>query len=683
MCVNAYQLYMVLLFISSYHAKTSDGTKSPRDFHIIATNGRFLVDPPMKCILITTDNTIINYTAEFEGLIFGLVSYDCEGHKGQVLSQKGCVTCGFYCPENDLIKGCEHHAVPISIGIIIGTLISIILGILVKTVYAKVKMLISDARLKKERVRKQRYREEILYMARKEALRLCPDINETAKEDTQGYMIPKCSNLSVKNLTMAGLAMSGGLTAYACDKTLYMNSDGKMCDGIGCVDISTYSFSLAVGSTICFTTLDQEVVKFYFEKTEMIYKYEFQYSTSDFVTMSESYSQCKQAQQCYANSCYSGAKSEIFESKGLVEGFTCMHEGLGCDFTCWHKYSCTWIHWWLVPQGYQAKVYKKDYAVWSGTLVMEKNNIKTKVTLNANNPTTLFKVTSDNLRMDLPISIDSVVHDTLYIDNYLIVDQNMTIALDASPLNFPQANRIGDFQIDFYGIKHKYPIDSIRCAVDGCKAGCASPVPALRVLRNTSHPTALTTYQQDLFSVKAKRPLFLTAKVSVGNFRFKSLHVERANCEIDIINSYACLGCSQSPYIVLRAKNIVTPGIMPIETNCTFKQPYISCNDEFYPLELTDSSQCCYLYVRHLNMSKSFCLKYDFIGNLTMQSIQYSKNVDLSYIISSISSNPNFISGIYSSIVTMTGITIGVGLISKIINRLIVLRGAKVIENKV
>lgn len=55
--------------------------------------------------------------------------------------------------------------------------------------------------------------------------------------------------------------------ALACDNTLFLNTQGKICDSINCHDISTYLINILDGQVICFRTIDNELVTFEIKET--------------------------------------------------------------------------------------------------------------------------------------------------------------------------------------------------------------------------------------------------------------------------------------------------------------------------------------------------------------------------------------------------------------------------------
>lgn len=100
----------------------------------------------------------------------------------------------------------------------------------------------------------------------------------------------------------------------------------------------------------------------------------------------------------------------------------------------------------------------------------------------------------------------------------------------------------------------------------------------------------------------------------IGNINISSLNVKTALCNIEVIDTYGCLGCSKRPYVIFQANSIKEPGIIPFESNCTFNKKYLSCMPEQYTLEIDTLNAYCYVYMEVINKTLYIDTNIEFVG---------------------------------------------------------------------
>lgn len=65
-------------------------------------------------------------------LYYGLVQYTCNGLDGYLISKLKCNECGLYCVQNDLIIGCQNNVLQITLGLLVGVMISACIFFVIK-----------------------------------------------------------------------------------------------------------------------------------------------------------------------------------------------------------------------------------------------------------------------------------------------------------------------------------------------------------------------------------------------------------------------------------------------------------------------------------------------------------------------------------------------------------------------
>nr|WVD52799.1 GP [Wugcerasp virus 8] len=464
---------------------------------------------------------------------------------------------------------------------------------------------------------------------------------------------PSLTQVAVATLAIQGI--SSGV--YGCDQTLFLNSNGKVCDKTDCQNIITYSFNLSPGRIICFRSSDNQIMSFEMADANLNYRYLLQYYTSTYDLDVTSVSNCKQAGLCYKEHCYEGAHHDIFVSKNVTEGFSCDTEGLGCEDMCFHKYACTWYHWWISKVGTLVPVYLKSVSYWEFHLKVKFGNITSLKRFTTSTPTSDLISSQLFLKSNLPITVSSVMSETNHLLNHVIVDNNTVYEVSASDTNLPQSNKIGDLQISLSKIDMKIPNNDIRCKVYGCKAFCTTPEPALRAFRSTKKTKYYHRYSiVDNNQIEVKIPTFMTGTINIGNVEFNHLFVEPSSCKINVIKTYGCTGCNKLPYAVMQATQIINPGVLKYDSNCTFNMPYLSCSPDYYIIVPTQHYSTCELYIPKTNITILLNFEYEFVGELSIYQTKVVESMTWSDMAVALSTNSNFIDTFTYGLVAMSGL---------------------------
>lgn len=148
-------------------------------------------------------------------------------------------------------------------------------------------------------------------------------------------------------------------------------------------------------------------------------------------------------------------------------------------------------------------------------------------------------------------------------------------------------------------------------------------------------------------------------------------YVEPATCNVELTETFGCIACNQMPYIILQATQVKTIGSLQYKSNCSFYQKHIPCRYEPFILNPLRHYSYCYISIPRLN--KTLYIKiYKFKGNLDQYNYMLSQDITALELTTSILSNQTFLDTITYGLVTFTGISLIITILSRLITRIIV-----------
>ncbi|XP_031624480.1 uncharacterized protein LOC116341510 [Contarinia nasturtii] len=400
-----------------------------------------------------------------------------------------------------------------------------------------------------------------------------------------------------------------------CDNKLYIKLDGRVCEENVCKDIKMASFPIQSGKSLCFIDTDNNELNIKIENSYYRAHYHHIYDTSDFELKMATISHC--GWNCPENDCGLDVQNEIFKPlPNKVQGFTCETKST-CFWPCVGGYSCTYTHWWLEPTGNVARVYEYTYRIWETEINIKYKGTDKTIKLNAHKPSYQIEVVHFSVDNNLPILLEYISGTDYHQPKNVIKDDNIYYLVEASELNFPETDKIGDYQIQIEGgnRSHFYNHNEIRCQADNCRSSCQTPEPKLRRFRNSKKPNDnLFGFEyKDKHYIETKHKIRANLKIMIGNVDIANLKYEKANCDIEVVSSYGCIGCNQKPYIIIQANSIKQKGIIPFQSNCTFDQQYLSCSHEPYALEIEELDSYCYIFMPSLNKTIYIDTNIEFV----------------------------------------------------------------------
>lgn len=573
--------------------------------------------------------------------LFGLINYNCSNHTGVLISKFESKPCGLFCNYNQAVARCRHIMIPYILGGVIGAIFGVIIKIFLKFAYErfKVKLVLwfnykMMKRSDRKQIKKITEMKEITGITPNVIFKDTRNVNEEKMEKIlQNREKFKCTNnskefahsrnysriyphlpIDIVILIIFGLLI--GLVC-ACDNNLFVSSNGKICEKNKCKNLDMLSFPIQTGQSICFRDVNDDTLSITVTSTYYRTKYHHMYDTSEFEIKVETESLC--GTYCEPSSCKMNEKYEKFVDKeNKVEGYTCETKS-SCDRYCFSDTSCTFIHWWLEPIGNVAKIYKYTSKIWEAKLLIKYREMNKIVLLNLNNPS--YQITDIDFSVinNLPIFVNSFMGED-YFPNKNIIEDNMNFFhVDGSELNFPESDKIGDYQIEIKSnLTAIYNVNYIKCQADYCEASCTGPESKLKRFRKSKNPLKeIRSFEiKSEHIVEEKRRIVATFNIMIGNVDVVSLNIEKAMCNVNKISSYGCIGCNQKPYVIFKASSIKKEGIIPFESNCTFNKNYLSCTPDPFILEIDNLDSFCYIFMPSLNKTITIDTHIEFVGNL-------------------------------------------------------------------
>ncbi|APG79276.1 putative glycoprotein [Hubei odonate virus 9] len=667
-----------------------------------------------EACLVEANGISANFTGDVSpGLWFGLVKYTCDDQIGYLISKLECVKCGLYCIQNEMIDGCSNRAFNIVAGVIIAMIVCLVLAVVCRRkvhwltgyMYSycvlckqrrddkSIELAFSSMQSNNRRLRMIEYpvprkmkrthldilnRKRGQFKSREEPYLELNEVYPTVEEVNNRIILtprrpapappaaserPPSRSPSIPRGMVAAMVNKHSTLVVvflfvllpmvlACDSTLYIGHDGKVCDLTKCKDMSMYVFPMKLGQSVCFKDANNMELSVTLRMTSIIRRYELMYYTSDFNISTEQYYRCRHAGECVAGKCGRYEKHPIFNSRddsGGIAGYGCQSDTVGCvDTWCSYGSSCTWYRWYVNPVGPRYPVYKLSTEGWAVKIEFRYKGMQQILDFNVNNPSRLLDG-MNLVNLDaIPFFVTNFDSVKVHFENYAIVVHETSTITKAAELNFPQHEIVGDFQIN--GQDMTMNLNTITCLSHGCRVTCSYPRPKIRTLiRDLKLYKKFYSYDykylNSKYTLQHDLPITGVINLMIGNVKFRELHIEPASCEFQVLGTFACLSCTQRPYAIVQASKIKTRGIMSIKSNCSFEHQYLTCSEDPSAILLMDKNKICSIYVESTNQTLIIDFDYVFLGKLDLDRPIYVTGTFLEAI-TAMASSPDFISGV-------------------------------------
>lgn len=210
-----------------------------------------------------------------------------------------------------------------------------------------------------------------------------------------------------------------------------------------------------------------------------------------------------------------------------IGSYGCLTSGLGCDTTCWHQLSCTFYRWYVTSVGPLYPVYEIENSLWEVEISVSYKNITKLYKLNVNNPS--INVDNENFNNGkIPIYVTNYMSEEHHPKRNMIIYKNKPVLLDASAINMPENDKIGDYQIDLLNKSRSFNINSVNCHVESCKVTCLTPIPKVRKMpkieKNYKDNSIQYKYNNDEDIIIARKQTLATITLMIGNLDTKHMY---------------------------------------------------------------------------------------------------------------------------------------------------------------
>lgn len=636
---------------------------------VSVNNGKINIREGVSCNVTLYNRTIYNATQEIPGLHYGLVAHVCtSGSKGYYISSPKCFNCGIYCPQNDMLLNCNQFWFPFLMGLAVGTpgavIIVWILITLKNRYYPQARNYIKHTRDAK-RERKYRKIQNFLEVQEK----------EKNTPNTQGHSSRRNSLTTV--LFTSLLASSHLKETSACDRSLYITSANTICETSNCISTNTFLLNLEKGMKVCFNGDVTYAFAIRFKDYRATATYSYIYKTSEFKIKTKTHGACKTVDGCERGRCKKVEKYPSFKEENNRTVY-----GYGCEWSsayygvCFFGGMCTWYQWSVALTGPQYKVYKLNHKGFELEFEISINNVTRTEILSDRSLNMNLDLLDVKNRLNFPLSVISTLGPEKYTAPHIAEVDNHYYDVDASELNLPLKNRVGDIQIDN---NQQITIDSslVKCYADNNAVDCRHTKPAIEVIKDNKKPEDFRRYERVTDNiVRTKSSLQRSVSLMFSHSNIKSLEVSNPSCKMAVSYSYGCRECNQNPQVIVSSSDIRQEGMIYFKSNCSFNRQYLSCS--YYPqtIELLDDKEYCYIYIEKINTTLNIHIKYEFVGEVIFNPYYTSEPDNFQAIMGGVISNPNFVDGLFKSFVITSSVLLVITTVVKAIGRIMVLRMA-------
>ena len=622
-------------------------------------NGKIVVGNDNTCNVTMYNNTLYDVKHELPGLYYGLIKYDCNNNtKGYIISKPQCFECGVYCPQNDLLLTCNHFWFPFILGSFIGVSAAASLLYVLRFLKNRYFNVLIDKISAARNSRKEKKLRKIRKYLMDKHVEEVAEIEELQPEASNSR---NSRRLSTPAILLASLMASSHLQhVSSCDRSLYVKSSNIICEASSCREASSYLINLENNMKLCFNGPTDRPFTIRLADYRATATYNYIYMTSSYKLKTKVHSRCKGAGHCWRGegdkkSCRKFEKHETFQEQDNTTIY-----GYGCDMTnkyydwCALGYKCSWYQWSIVPEGEMYKVYKLNSRGFEVDFEFTTIHGKHMVSYSDNNlnGNMHLAVTED---ITVPMSIVSSTGADSFFSNHIIGIRDKFYDVDASDINLPVKNRIGDIQIDAKGTAI---IDrlSVVCRANDEQVDCVTSEPAVDVvIKSKKYKDFKINEKVGESIVKQKLSTHRSVAVMFSHNDLESIELSKPKCNMSISYSYGCKECNQNARIIVTASSIWQEGMVYFKSNCTFNAQYLACNKVPQTLELLNGEKYCYLYMEALNVTLYTNVEYEFVGEVMSNPLIFSQSENFGSLMSSIATNPNFLDGIMKSFLLTTG----------------------------
>ena len=428
-------------------------------------------------------------------------------------------------------------------------------------------------------------------------------------------------------------------SALGGDATLYISNEGKVCTDQQCTSIHTTLTSLAWGSTIEFIDYNGTRLEATLDKINQVDLFKLVYITSDFYIEATSVWECELGSDtCHHGSCnrfsthMAGTLDVALPNLTNKVGYGCGIDPMRCtDTRCFLSNACVHYKWRVTEKGALGYVYQRMENYWEATIRIVHGNYTRNIVLSPKERASMLH--AENWAVRLPVVAVAPILSSVAIPEFVLRYMGKKYFTEASQLQFPVKGTIGEYQMSIQGDGRDFDETEINCPTYDCKAHCFTSESAMSRFHRTIEYARKPMQAIQIGNVmRTETPLVGSISLLFASEGIKGLKFDKASCELQQINSYACTGCSEIGYVTLAARAILVRGIMPFYSNCSFGANYTPCQETAYMLPLGEVHSHCLLTFPTTNTSMILTIDAIFKGNLIPRQLEASIFTEVKHV---------------------------------------------------
>lgn len=264
----------------------------------------------------------------------------------------------------------------------------------------------------------------------------------------------------------------------------------------------------------------------------------------------------------------------------------------------------------------------------------------------------------------------NTIQEALYTETYIVYDSQTSRSYfsSGSDIEYPIPGSVGDLQIqlnsDITDNKMNYPLTAIHCVQSQCILNCETQPSGLSILRDRVAKGFLAPIEKvdiDNDAALVFVPKTGSAEVRLVNIDLHSLYIEKARCEVELIQAVSCDGCNKKAFLLFRPMNVKHPGAIYFTSNCSFEVNFVSCAQDF-KLEYKSFKEFCALFFKDSNQTIFVHNVPLFEGAIELRQPFRADNNEISY--SDILKSKSFINAIIDGFEIFTAFCLSISIIT-------------------
>ena len=202
------------------------------------------------------------------------------------------------------------------------------------------------------------------------------------------------------------------------------------------------------------------------------------------------------------------------------------------------------------------------------------------------------------------------------------------------------------------------------------------------ILANKRHKNFKETTRVSENVVQQRLSSHRSVSILFSHSKLEAIELSKPRCKMSVSYSYGCRECNQNPRVIISPNSVFQEGIVYFKSNCTFSQQYLSCGRAPQALELLGDEKYCYIHLTAINTTLYIDIEYEFIGEVMFNPLVLSEAESFGSLVASVTSNPNFMDGVFKSFMFTSSLLLVVTTTIRVIGKLAILKFSANVANE-